>query len=633
VRRSSPFPVPELDLHRYELRINGNPIRLEKIPMELLIFLVEHRDKLVSREAIVERLWGQNVYVDTEQGINTAVRKIRHALGDDSEQTRFLQTVVGKGYRFIGPVTLIDNRDAVKNGKGDSARRESPAAPVQPPAETVAPGIRRSWAIPVLIAGLFILAAVLAGMRLSGMRSGGSPVNPEIRSVAVLPFENLSGDPGQEYFATGIADVLLTNLAQIHSLRVISRTSSLQYQGSRKSLPAIAKELNVDAVVEGTFSRSGDQVRITAQLIRAATDQHLWAETYERSLEDVLSLESEIALDVARKVSATVNAQEQLRLARERSIDPEAQEAYFRGLYYMNLRGENLLRARDCFQEAVDKDPNFADAYAALAESYGLFVAWGLTDEKDITPKLAIAKKAVELDPESSAAHTAMAIYRRSLGDYAGSELEVKRALDLNPNNSSAHRQYGYYLHVSGRFEEAISELTRAQEMDPLAAHISFMLGDTFYDAGRFDAAITQWRRAIDIDSDFQFLHQEIGWAYSHQGMHKAAIKEWSLRWEHKPRIAEILNKAYEKSGYRGYLRAHLGREFANALQPNSISDYQHALIYTELDETDHAFDALAKAVKQRDLSVDRLPVDANFQKLHSDPRFQDLVVQWKQVK
>jgi tetratricopeptide (TPR) repeat protein len=299
----------------------------------------------------------------------------------------------------------------------------------------------------------------------------------------------------------------------------------------------------------------------------------------------------------------------------------------------MNLRGENLLRARDCFQEAVDKDPNFADAYASLAESYGLFVAWGLTDEKDITRKLAIAKKAVELDPESSAAHTSMAIYRRSLGDYAESEVEVKRALELNPNNSSAHRLYGYYLHVSGQFEEAIAELTRAQELDPLAGYLSLMLGDTFCDAGRFDAAIAQWRRAIDMDLDLQFLHQEIGWAYAHQGMHEAAIKEWSLRWKHLPRISRILNKAYEKSGYRGYLRAELGKEFAEAFQPKALSNHQRAVIYTELDETDHALDALAEAVKQRDPDVDRLLVDANFQKLHSDPRFQELVLRWQQAQ
>jgi TolB-like protein/DNA-binding winged helix-turn-helix (wHTH) protein/Flp pilus assembly protein TadD len=617
VSRPAASIVPQLDLHRYELRVEGKAVRLEKIPMELLIFLVNNRDKLVSREAIVERLWGKNVYLETEQGINTAVRKIRQALRDDPEQPQFLQTVVGKGYRFVGPITLI--------GNGSS---ETAATSLEPAEKAVHP-TRRFWTIAAMLAGLGLALTVLVASGRVGFSVRDPGAEPGIRSIAVLPLENVSGDPDQEYLADGVTDALTTDLAQIHSLRVISRTSALHYRGSVKSMPEIAKDLSVDAVVEGTFARSGKRVRITAQLIQAATDRHLWAETYEQSFQDVLSLQSAIALDIAREISATLGSREQLRLAHTPRITAEAQEAYLRGRYLLSLRGsENLLRAPYYFQLAVDKDPTFAEAYAGLAESYSTCAGWGLVRSSDVDAKVgAAAMKAVELDDDSSAAHTALASYMCSRKDREGVEREVRRALELNPNNSMAHKLYGLYLHLNGQLDAGLAEEMRAQDLDPLAAHQSLSLGHLLYDAKQFDRAIAQYQRAIVLDPKLQFLHLNIGWAYAHQGLHEAAVKEWSRHWEHIPAASKILNRAYERSGYRGYLRAQLGKEFAEAFKPLAFSDYQRTVIYTELGDNDHAFDSLDKAVKQHDEDLEEVWVDPDLEKLRSDPRFHDFVL------
>ncbi len=610
--------IPELDLHRYELRVNGETVRLEKIPMDLLIYLVDNRDRLVTRETIAERLWGKDVYLDTEQGINTAVRKIRQALGDDAEQAQFLQTVVGKGYRFVGPIAVT--------GNGSSPANENIASPDERSPTIIGPNLRqRSWPIAVFSIGLLaVLMTVLFAAKFRGLRPDPPITKLAFRSIAVLPFENLSGDPEQEYLADGVTDTLLTNLAQIHSLRVISRGSTLQYRGTRKSLPQIARELKVDALVEGTFSRSGDRVRITAQLIEAATDQHLWADVYERNVEDLLRLQSEIALNVATRISATLSSEEQLRLASSRQTQPEAQEAYLRGRYLLSLRGQdNLVRAPYYFQLAVDKDPTFAEAYAGLAESYSTLAAWGLINGEDADAKVgAAAMKAVQLNGNSSAAHTALASYKCTL-----KEREIRHALQLNPSNTTAHKLYGLYLHLTGDFDGAISEETRAQELDPFSAHLRLSLGHVLYDAKQFDRAIIQFQKAIELEPEFHFLYLNIGWAYAHQGQHEAAVKEWSRHWAHTPAVAGVLNRAYEKTGYRGYLRAELGQEFAQAVRPMICpTNYQRAVIYAELGDKDQAFHSLGRAVEQRDDDLAELLVDPDLESLRSDPRFDELV-------
>ncbi|HEX3320076.1 MAG TPA: winged helix-turn-helix domain-containing protein [Terriglobales bacterium] len=608
--------VPELDLLRFELRINGSPVPLEKIPLELLILLVENRGQLVSREAIIERLWGKDVYLDTEQGINTAIRKIRRAFCDEPENPRFVQTVVGKGYRFVGPITVI-------------GRENENSTPVPSTSTGLALSFRSipGWLFPSIGVGLILVSLlILPAMVKPGGRERSSV--PEIRSIAVLPFENLSGDSEKDYLAEGMTDALLSDLAQIHSLRVISRTSSMHYRGSMKSLPEIAKELNVDAVVEGTLACSGNRARVTAQLIQASTDKHLWADSYERNLEDLIAFQAKVALNIASEISATLSSQEQLRIARNPLIKPEARDAYLRGRYLLNLRDrDNLLRAPYYFRLATEKDPTFAEAYAGLSEAYSACAGWDVLREEGIDEKIeAAAVMAVKLDDNSSAAHTALASYMCTRKDRQGIEREIKRALELNPNNSTAHKLYALYLHLVGKLDSAIEEATRAQDLDPLAAHLSITLGHLFYDARQFDRAIAQFRRAIELDPQLQFLHLNIGWAYARNGMHRQAVREWKAYWDRSPKLSRIVNKAYERSGYQGYLRSLLQENFAHAFSPLRFSSYQRAVILTELGDKNRAFDALATAIQEHDDDLDELQVDSDLDALRADVRFPELV-------
>lgn len=373
-----------LDLKRYQIRRNGSVLRIEKIPMEFFILLVEKKCELVSREEIIERLWGKDVFLDTEQGINTAIRKIRLALKDDSEQSRFIQTVVGKGYRFIGPITVV------KNGSAPTEAPEEPRLPsptVFPKATARARRFRLKSALAVV--ALTALTVLLAyGFNFFRVRQRLLTRNLQIRSIAVLPLENLSGNPAEDYFAEGMTDELITNLAKVSSLRVISRTSVMRFKGARRPLPEIASALNVDAVVEGSVVRSGNRVRITAQLIYAPTDRHLWAEEYERDQRDVLELQSEVARTIAQGIRATLTPQEQLRLVSRGAVNPQAYEMYLRGRSYWNQRTEAALgKAIDQFSKAIQSDANFAEAYSGLADSYTTLGYLSYLDPNDAFPK------------------------------------------------------------------------------------------------------------------------------------------------------------------------------------------------------------------------------------------------------
>jgi len=620
----------DLDTKRYELRRGERVLRLEKIPMELLILLAERKDQLVGRQEIIEKLWGKDVFLDTEQGINTAIRKIRLVLRDDPEEPRFLQTVVGKGYRLVGPITLVGN------GNKDSGR------PLELPGN---PGLRqfRFLTVAAVIAGVALSAAVLIGINNPGWSDRLLNRNPGIRSIAVLPLVNLSGDPTQEYFADGMTDALITDLAQIHSLRVISRTSAVHYQGSRKSLPEIAKELNVDAVVEGTVSRSGNRVRITAQLIHASTDRHLWAESYERNLGNALGLQGEISLDIAREVSATLTPREQLRLTHSRPVNPEAQEAYLRGRYFLDLRNnENLDRAPQYFQQAIEKDPNFAAAYAGLADCYLMLAAWNHVRALEVRAKARAAiTKALELDESSSEAHTSLGYYKLTYEREPNAiESEFKRALDLNSNNSDAHKYYAFYLMQAGRFDEAIAEATRALDIDPFAPHLNASAGHVFYEARQFDSAIKAWQTTLERDPSLFFWRDCISSAYAHRKMYDQAVREEfqfladlyqqknHTHWEQGLRVAALFKKAYTHSGYDGYLHAKLSGKFASIMKcgADCWSSYERAAIYAQLGEKGNAFDALTVAVKEQDADLVELLVDPDLENLHSDPRFPELV-------
>jgi tetratricopeptide (TPR) repeat protein len=402
--------------------------------------------------------------------------------------------------------------------------------------------------------------------------------------------------------------------------------------------------LNVNAVVEGTVSRSGQRVRITAQLIHVPTDRHLWAESYERNLEDVLDLQGEIALDIAREVSATLTPREQLRLSHSRPVNAEAQEAYLRGRYLLDLRNnENLERAPEYFQQAIAKDSNFTAAYAGLADCYLFLYGWEQmsADESRAKARAAITK-ALELDDGSSEAHTSLGNYELAYErhDPNAIETEFKRALELNSNNSDAHKYYGFYLMQSGRFDEATAEAMRALDLDPFAPHLNASAGHVFFDARRYDLAIKAWQKAMELDSSLYWWQRGIASAYAHRGMYDQALRAelqfWKAmyeqkrhpHWEQALKVSALFEKAYAVSGYSGYLHTKLGSDYARLMKCGSEcwTFYERATIYADLGEKDDAFDALANAVKKQDGDLVELLVDPDLEKLHSDPRFQELV-------
>jgi TolB-like protein/DNA-binding winged helix-turn-helix (wHTH) protein/Flp pilus assembly protein TadD len=448
----------QLDPDGFELRRAGHRLRLERKPMELLILLAEKQGQLVKREEIIERIWGKDFFFDAENGINNAIRKIRSALNDDPEQPRFVETSVGKGYRFIAPVEHALEAASLQPGSA-TAPRERPKALLR----------KRAW-VPALAVAALIAAAF--GFNVAGFRNRVfSRRMPPIHSRAVLPLENLSGDVNQEYFADGMTDALITVLAQSGDLRVISRTSAIQYKGARKPLPQIARELDVDAVVVGTVSRSGNRVRITAQLLAARTDRHLWARSYERELTDILGLQDDVARDIAQEIRVTISPQSRARLDRSHPVDPEAYENYLKGRYYWNKASDPDVRtSQEYFQKAVEKDPGYAQAWVGLAFAYNMMDDYSHGQEA--------ARKALALDGSNGEAHAAFAVITWFKDwNWTTAQQEFQRALELDPNNANAHHTYGLYLSALGRQEEARAQMQRTLELDPLAPFANANLG------------------------------------------------------------------------------------------------------------------------------------------------------------
>jgi TolB-like protein/DNA-binding winged helix-turn-helix (wHTH) protein/Tfp pilus assembly protein PilF len=616
----------ELDLQRYELRRGGRVLRLEKIPMELLIFLVQNKDRLVNREAIIERLWGKDVFLDTEQGINTAVRKIRQVLRDDPELPKFLQTVVGKGYRFVGPITVV--------GEGTLSAHAPLVQPSPPTLEALrhedwSQGANRRKAKMVL-ATVAILAVAAIALRYSGILNRWFPRHPAIRSIAVLPLKNLSGNSADDYFADGMTDELITNLAKISSLRVTSYTSVAKYKGTTKPLPQIGQDLHVDAVLEGSVVREGDQIRITTQLIYVPGDQHLWAEEYQRSLRDVLSLQREVARDVAQEVRVTLTPGEQSRLATAGAIDPSAYESYLRGRSYWNQRNEaSLHKAIEQFNKAIEIEPSYASAQSGIADCYTTMGYLSYLDPLDAFPRArAAATKALELDPSLAEAHASLGYYNLyHAWNWAEAEKEFKRAIELNPNYATAHEWYSYYLLAMGRFDQAWTEIQRARELDPLSVIISTDVGFNYFYRHDYDGAISQLRGTLAVSPKFPLAHLWLGRAYQQKHMFEEAIDEFNKTDAALPAwvvtIAGIGN-AYGEWGKRAEAKQVLTR-LDELSSHKYVTPYGVALVYAGLDDKDQTFAWLNKAYEGRNHWLVWLNRDPRWDRVRADPRFVDL--------
>ena len=598
-------------------------MHLEKLPMELLILLVERRGELVSREEIAARLWGKGVFLDVDRSINTAVNKVRFALRDDPEKPRFVETVVGKGYRFAAPVVCSN---------GNSIRRERlPLARVEVASGLkVQPAHRQAYSVGLKVllwgVGLFALLGVALFLSRGGAKATGPPA---IKSLAVLPLKNLSGDPAQDYFAEGMTEALVGRLSLIDELRVVSRTSSMSFKDTRLSAPEIARTLHVDALVEGSVIREGVRVRVTAQLIRGATDEHFWSETYDREVGDALGLESEVAQAIAGKVQVTVTGVERARLVAARPVAPEVYESYLKGQFNQDHSRVGVEKSIAYFEDAIKKDPAFAPAYVGLANAYdtlGLILVGA--SPMEARPKvISAARKALELDPEIAEAHALLAEMQQKQWQWSDAEAEYKRALELKPNDAVAHMGLADWLMCQGRTDEAVEWAQQGRALDPLGVS-GTDIGWILFNSRRYDEAIRELRSVLAVHPDDARALWFLGFTLIGKGQSEEAIpvleKTVSIM-NRSPGSIEVLATAYAHAGRRNdALR--LMEELKRRRQTGYIPAGAFINPYLALGDYDQAFVGFERAYQEKSNILQFLKVQPFFDPVRGDPRFADLV-------
>lgn len=609
----------ELDLGTGELRRHGVALKLQPQPAKVLTVLVKRAGQIVTRQDLAREVWGAETFVDFEHGLNFAIRQIRVNLEDDPDEPKFLETLPKRGYRFIAPVE-------VENSSAEAAPALPPASQPLPTAPPRTATSHRTWLTALACA---LVLSVLA-YAFFGRRRAHTTARP-IRSLAVLPLQNLSGDPAQEYLADGMTDELTTQLAKIGSLRVTSRTSAMHYKGMQKPLPEIARELKVDALVEGSIVRAGNQLKLTAQLIDGSSDQHLWADSYQRDVRDILTLQLEVARDVASHIRAKLTPEDQTRLAASRPAQPEAFEAYFKGRYFWNKRTEaDLDKAVKYFKLATEKDPTYAEAYVGLADAYLTAAAYSLMPPNQAAPLAkAAALKALEIDDSLADAHSPLGSIKAEYEwDFRGAEVEFQRAIALNPNNSRAHQFYAEdVLEPEGRTEEALRELALAEQADPSSLMARAATGYALMLSRQYDRAIDQERKTLEMDPNFPKAHQMLGYAYQQKGMYDQAIREYTAAsaLDSNPSYVANLAQAYALSGRTREARDLL-RRLVQISQHMYVHPYTIALVHLALGDSGHALDWLEKARQERCWTMIYLNVDPRLDSLRSDPRFQALL-------
>jgi TolB-like protein/DNA-binding winged helix-turn-helix (wHTH) protein/Tfp pilus assembly protein PilF len=628
----------ELDRNSYELRRAGRALKLERIPLDILLLLVERRGGLVSREDIVAKIWGKGVFLDTDNSINSAIRKIRQVLKDDPENPVFVQTVTGKGYRFIATVTEAEVVVQPGGNGFASLNAVSQDGAVLP---ATLPGRSASW-IPrvsawpwvALLATLLvvILAAGIFGFR---QRSSSQSAVPRRVMLAVLPFANLSNDPEQEYFSDGLTEETITDLGELNPERlgVIARTSSTAYKHTDKTIAQIGRELGVDYILEGSVRREGGSARITAQLIRVKDQVHLWAHNYDREIGGLLALQNELGKAIAQQVQVKLTTLYGVRSVNKYAPNPEAYELYLKGRFYLRQRTfEAIDKSTEYFQRSIEKDPGFALAYAGLADSY-LAHATGYPQEFDPKAKAA-ASRALELDDDLAEAHAALGAEKADFEyDWQGAEREFKRAIELNPNYADAHFRYAWtYLTPLGKSEQAIAEMKKALELDPFSRIYNTVFGLTYFYARRYDEAQAQFTKAVGLDPDFFVTHYHFAWLYSQVGQFENATSELTkgrllsgndhtLKSAASEEVA--LRRAIAVEGDKGFWQQLLR---SNQKSGRNIGEFDNAQIYARLGDKESALKGLERNYEERETLGTLLNVDPAFDSLHSDERFLDLV-------
>jgi TolB-like protein/DNA-binding winged helix-turn-helix (wHTH) protein/lipoprotein NlpI len=640
-RRTARFGVFEIDFDSHQLTKNGFRIRLQDQPFQLLALLLEREGQVVSREELKEKLWPADTFVEFDVGLNTAIKKLRAALSDVADNPRFVETVPRIGYRFVAPVSVsrtalestVDVEVAAPSAEESSERLVATvAAGVTSQPESwpsgVAPPSRRRFVLLAWATLALILLAMGFAIR-TRFRPASAARSGSIQAIAVLPLLNVSSDSSQEYFADGMTDEIITDLAKLAGPKVISRTSAMQFKGTHKTIPEIARELHVGAVLEGSVERSGDRIRVRVQLIEASTDQHLWAESYDRQLSDVLILEAELAQDIARQIEIRLTPQQQQNLAHNRTLNPQAFQDYLLGRHYWAMRtDESLRKAVEYFNRAIQEDPSDARSYAGLAQCYIVLPMVTTFPQAEAYPKSRdAANKAVALDDSLAEAHLAIAEVRFYQDwDFAGAEKEFKKTLDLNPNYSTGHQWYGEFLSLMARNEESFRELQTALALDPLSAIIHLQFGNALREARQYDRALDQYREALKVDPKFWPSFEAMHWAYRRQGKLmesiaplRAAVQSWGT--DDLVTLVDQLPAAYSKGGSKGYLR-HCVKIHEHYARPW----FYLAGDYGALGDRENALIALNKSYENRDIELLSLLVDPDLDFLRSDSRFQELI-------
>jgi TolB-like protein/DNA-binding winged helix-turn-helix (wHTH) protein/Flp pilus assembly protein TadD len=641
----------EIDLAAGRLHKNGRRLPLQEQPFRVLAMLLERPGEVVTRQELQARLWPADTYVGFDEGLNTAIRKLRTAFGDSAGNPRFIETLPRRGYRFIAPVTETTPADGRPPSSGVQlhAGIEDPGIedhraviepdgprPVEPPATPA--HNRRPWKIILLATTIVVLAFTVVRFIMHRHSSPGSaPVPAQRAMLAILPFQNLSNDPGEEYFSDGLTEETITDLGQVSpaNLGVIARTSAMAYKHTNKTVSQIGRELGVDYILEGSVRREGGRARVSAQLIRVSDQTHLWAQNYDRDLQDLLDVQNDLGRSIAEQVSANLTPQRQIELAKKHSVNPEAYDLYLKGRFYWNQRTPGAIKESIAyFQEAIAKDANFALAYAGLADAYNISNILGLYSPRESFPQArAAAMRAIQLDPSLAEAHAALGMEKSHYEfDFPGAEREFLKALEVNPNSPYAHLFYSNcFLMPMGRKAQAIAENKRAVEIDPLSLPINNFMGMTYMFAGDEGNAYRQFQHTIAMDPSFPLAHDYFSWLLMTMGRYEDGIKEHEKSevlsgstLEEAATEATVMQRAFKSGGEKGLWQKHLEMELEASRQPGAeTSPSALAAAYAMAGQTDKAFEWLDKAYEERegqDLTL--LKFDLAYKSLRSDPRF-----------
>jgi TolB-like protein/DNA-binding winged helix-turn-helix (wHTH) protein/Tfp pilus assembly protein PilF len=627
------FGIYELDLRNGELRKAGQRLKLQPQPFKVLAILAGRAGETVAREEIQRQVWGDELFVDFERGLNVCIQQIRGALSDDADAPRYIETLPKRGYRFLAPVEKLET--PAQTALAGEPQGASPAGivsrqiPAGPSAHPKHKGFRLGVA---LVSGFLVISALLYFATISD-RFPFRRAAKSIRSIAVLPFDNFSGDPEQQYFADGMTEALIAELGQIRDLRVPSRTSVMLYKRANKPLRQIARELAVDALVEGSVSRSGDRVEITVQLLDGSRDQHLWGGTYDRDSRDVLALQHELARAITAELKISFSPQEQQHLKSTAPVNADAYAAYLHGRYYWYKRTmEGFQKSIQYYEQAVAADSNYAPAYAGLADAYALL---GSSPNDGLPPNVAMpkakaaAQKALQLDDGLAEAHASFA-YVSMVYDWnwAAAEREFQRAIEINPNYAGAHEWYAEFLAARGRESEALNEMKRARDADPLLVLMHAAVAEALYYSRRYDDVISQCRQTLELDPDYPIAHFHLGRAYMAKNMYPEAIAEYQKAQASlgaTPAIVMAIGYANAKAGNRSAAQKAL-----EELRVQSKERYVPALyfgaIYAGLGDSDAGMSWIEKAYREHSDYLIYLNVDPMADTLRSSPRFQALL-------